>query len=182
MLRADRQLGARRWARSSRTWRDRRVPEFRDAHVEQVVGETRAIVGEPEAALDCFPLALGADGTIPRALGWRMIAAHHRRDDLDLGPPDDTRLTRKPHANVLQRSTQSNDRRLAAQPGEDARLVGHTARASSQRNARLAGGGTCELRRTRDGRSPGSLAPVRPGLAVKDDRTPRTSLSKRART
>jgi DNA-binding SARP family transcriptional activator/Tfp pilus assembly protein PilF len=56
---------------------------FRDARVEQVVGEAHALVGEPAAALACFRRALGDDVRIPRALGWRMIAAHYVRDDLE---------------------------------------------------------------------------------------------------
>jgi ATP/maltotriose-dependent transcriptional regulator MalT/DNA-binding SARP family transcriptional activator len=56
---------------------------LRDTQVEQVVGEAYAVVGELEAALDCFRRVLGEDARIPRALGWRMIAAHYLRDDLD---------------------------------------------------------------------------------------------------
>ena len=56
---------------------------LRDARIEQVVGEAHAVVGEPEAALDCFRRAGGDGVTIPPALGWRMIAAHYVRDDLD---------------------------------------------------------------------------------------------------
>jgi DNA-binding SARP family transcriptional activator/Tfp pilus assembly protein PilF len=47
------------------------------------VGEAHAVLGEPEAALECFQRALGDGAAIPRALGWRMVAAHYFRDDLD---------------------------------------------------------------------------------------------------
>jgi ATP/maltotriose-dependent transcriptional regulator MalT/DNA-binding SARP family transcriptional activator len=57
--------------------------ELREAAVEQVVGEAHAVLGEPEAALECFRRALGDGERIPRALGWRMIAADYYRDDLD---------------------------------------------------------------------------------------------------
>jgi ATP/maltotriose-dependent transcriptional regulator MalT/DNA-binding SARP family transcriptional activator len=56
---------------------------FRNPRVEQVAGEAHAVLGEPEAALACYRRALRDDVTIPPALGWRMIAVHYLRDDLD---------------------------------------------------------------------------------------------------
>ncbi len=57
--------------------------EFRDSQVEQVLGEAHAAVGELDAALECFRRALGSEARIPSALGWRIVAAHYRRGDLD---------------------------------------------------------------------------------------------------
>src|SRR3954447_21025818 len=57
--------------------------ELRDARIEQLAGEAHAVLGRPEAALDCFRHALDEGTAIPQALGWRMIAAHYLRGDLD---------------------------------------------------------------------------------------------------
>jgi ATP/maltotriose-dependent transcriptional regulator MalT len=74
--------------------------DLRDAAVEQVVGEAHAVVGEPEAALECFRRVLGDDVKIPRALGWRMIAAHDRRDDLDRAVETFDRCASGPHGST----------------------------------------------------------------------------------
>ena len=65
-----------------------------------MLGEAHAAVGELDAALDCFRLALGGQARIPRALGWRMIAAHYRRGDLDSAIQTFDRCALRPGAPV----------------------------------------------------------------------------------